>query len=111
FRFMADPDTINPGPYRAWSFAHGCDISHGDSGSAFFSRESGEMIGIVWTAATPKDPLIRTRDYLDSLRPTDEAIWTKLGYTVPALKIGEFLKSILPGLEAKDAVIVEEIIR
>ncbi len=111
FLFMGDPDTINPGPYKAWSFAHGCDISHGDSGSAFFNRETGDMVGIVWTAATPKDPQIRTRKYLDALDPSSTEIWTKLGYTVPAAKIYEHLKSIASSLPAMDAAIVEAILK
>jgi S1-C subfamily serine protease len=110
YRLMGDPDTINPGPYKAWSFAHGCDISHGDSGSAFFDRNTGEMVGIVWTAATPKDPRVLTRDYLDHLDSSSEEIWTKLGYTVPATKIGDVLKSIEPSLPADDAKTVEAIL-
>ncbi len=111
FRFMGDPDTINPGPYKAWSFAHGCDISHGDSGSAFFNRDTGEMIGIVWTAATPKDARVRTRTYLDHLDSSGPEIWTKLGYTVPASKIHDHLESITPSLPATDSAIVEALIK
>jgi hypothetical protein len=110
YRFMGDPDTMNPGPYKAWSFAHGCDISHGDSGSAFFDRNTGEMVGIVWTAATPKDPRVLTRDYLDHLDPSSNDIWTKLGYTVPASKLGEVLKSIESTLPIEDAMTVEAIL-
>ncbi len=110
YRLMGDPDTMNPGPYKAWSFAHGCDISHGDSGSAFFNRNTGEMVGIVWTAATPKDPRVLTRVYLDHLDTSSEDIWTKLGYTVPATKIGDVLKSIEPTLPADDAKTVEAIL-
>lgn len=111
YRFLADPDTINPGPYKAWSFSHGCDISHGDSGSAFFDRDTGEMIGIVWTAATPKDPRVLTRAYLDHLDSSDPEIWSKLGYTVPATKIGEVLKAAEAKLPAADAAIVEAILK
>ena len=111
FKLMGDPDTINPGPYKAWSFAHGCDISHGDSGSAFFDRKTGEMLGIVWTAATPKDPQIRTRAYLDSLDPASPEIWSKLGYTVPAAKVYDFLKSVSSSLPKADSAIVDEILK
>lgn len=38
FRFMRDPDELNPGEDLVWSFAHGCDVSHGDSGSAIVDR-------------------------------------------------------------------------
>jgi len=47
YRLMADPDALNPGDYKAWSFANGCDVSHGDSGSAMMDRNTGEVIGII----------------------------------------------------------------
>ncbi len=109
-RFIADPDTMNPASYKAWSFAHGCDISHGDSGSAFLDRETGEIVGIVWTAATPKKSRTLTREFLDALKPNSPDVWTDLGYTVPANKISEFLTKLTNsgGLEASDVNTVRE---
>ncbi len=96
YRLMADPDIMNPGSYKAWSFAHSCDISHGDSGSAMVERSSGDVVGIVWTGKLPKSKMVQTSEALIELlnNPT-EAIWEELAYAVPSPKILEALKRIL----------------
>lgn len=120
FRQLLDPDTINPGGYAAWSFAHGCDISHGDSGSAFADRQSGDLIGIVWTAGTSdaghpdwvRDSNLLAR--LMELHP--ENLWgvlsgdgkryqtqAELAYSVPAAKIQERLLELLKAAIPADA--------
>ncbi len=95
YRYISDPDQINPGPYKVWSFAHGCDASHGDSGSAMVDRKTGEVIGIIWTGAFPK--LAETQDSKvlnEWLRDNNEKmIWTQLSYAVPAEKIAELIRS------------------
>src|SRR5690606_7562892 len=58
-RFMADPDDLNPGDYSVWSFANGCDVSHGDSGSAMVDRLTGDIVGIIWTGRIPKDKKVQ----------------------------------------------------
>jgi len=97
FRLLADPDTMNPAPYKAWSFSHGCDTSHGDSGSSVVDRETGELLGIVWTAATPKAKEVLDSNYLQTLleHPNDKAIWTRLAYGVPAAAMGSYFKHLL----------------
>lgn len=94
FRFMNDPDELNPGPYKAWSFANGCDVSHGDSGSAMVDRSSGRVVGIIWTARIPKNPKVQKSDFLRQLlkNPTID-IWKELSYAVPAPKIKEQLEN------------------
>jgi hypothetical protein len=93
FRFMADPDEVNPGPYRAWSFANGCDVSHGDSGSAMVDRASGRVIGIIWTGKVPKNERVQRSSYLEEiLGMSDGDVWTELSYAVPASKIGDYLE-------------------
>ena len=94
-RFMGDPDTVNPGPYKAWSFANGCDVSHGDSGSAMVDRDSGAVVGIIWTGRIPKSPKVQSSAFLDQLiaNPTDD-IWNELSYAVPAIKMGEYLGAL-----------------
>jgi len=93
FRHMADPDTYNPGPYSTWSFSVGCDVSHGDSGSAMVDRRTGDVVGLIWTGKIPKSSVIQSSDYLDGLlREPTEAVWTELNYAVPAPKIKEFLQ-------------------
>ncbi len=96
YRFMADPDNMNPGTYKAWSFAHSCDISHGDSGSAMVERSTGDVVGIVWTGKLPKSKEVQTSEALIHLleNPT-EAIWEELAYAVPSPKIAEVLKMVL----------------
>ena len=96
YRFMADPDVLNPGPYKAWSFALGCDVSHGDSGSAIVDRENGKVVGIIWTGKIPKDSKVQDSDYLTQvLEENSPEIWTELNYAVPASKIREVLQNII----------------
>lgn len=96
YRFLADPDSLNPGTYRAWSFANGCDVSHGDSGSAMVDRKTGEVMGIIWTGKIPKAAAVQSSAYLDKLIMTGgEEIWKELSYSVPAVKMREFLYNIL----------------
>jgi hypothetical protein len=96
FKKMADPDELNPGDYEAWSFANGCDVSHGDSGSAMVDRDSGDPIGIIWTGRIPKNPDIQNSKTLDDLlRTQSPRIWKELSYAVPAAKIREVLRRVL----------------
>lgn len=96
FRLLGDPDTVNPGSYQAWSFANGCDVSHGDSGSAMVDRDSGDVVGIIWTGQIPKSPEIKdTRVLDDLLRTQSPAIWKELSYAVPAAKIREVLARVI----------------
>lgn len=98
YRQMADPDRWNPGTYRAWSFAMGCDASHGDSGSAIVDRESGKVVGIIWTGRIPKNPTVQSSQNLTQLfRSGDEMIWQELSYAVPAVKIKAHLERLLEG--------------
>lgn len=101
FRLLRDPDQINPAPYSAWSFAHGCDISHGDSGSAFADRATGALIGLVWTAGTsPAGRPAWLRDstaLLETFATPHDALWTQLAYAVPAGKIQDYLSDLVSG--------------
>lgn len=91
-RFMADPDDVNPGDYSVWSFANGCDVSHGDSGSAMVDRLTGEMVGIIWTGRIPKDKKVQDPTYLsDIYHQNSEDVWKQLSYAAPAYKIKEVL--------------------
>lgn len=98
FRFMADPDDVNPAPYKAWSFAHGCDTSHGDSGSSVVDRKTGEVVGIVWTGRIPKSKSVQSSKYLtEILNNNDEEIWEELNYGVPAPKMKVILTEWMKG--------------
>jgi hypothetical protein len=94
-RFIADPDRFNPGPHKVWSFANGCDISHGDSGSAMVDRNTGKVVGIIWTGNIPKDPKVRETGFLQSIfYDQSEDVWQELSYAVPASEIGKKLKEL-----------------
>lgn len=99
FHFMGDPDELNPGPYKAWSFSNGCDVSHGDSGSAMVDRRSGKIVGIIWTGRIPKKTEVQDSAYLAKMldKPTDDLkkqIWSELSYAVPSKKMKEFLTTL-----------------
>lgn len=92
YKLLADPDELNPASYKAWSFSHGCDVSHGDSGSAIVERDSSDVIGIVWTGKIPKEEVAQNSKILaEMLKTSSPLIWKELSYAVPAVKIKEFL--------------------
>lgn len=114
FRFMVDPDALNPGKYKVWSFAHGCDVSHGDSGSAIVDRSTGNVIGLLWTGRIPKSSKVQSSAYLDQMLATKSPeIWEELSYAVPAPKIQEFLAKLISGdtLDAESKEAIKEIIQ
>lgn len=95
-RQIDDPDHLRPGPYRVWSFAHGCETSHGDSGSAIVDRQTERPLGIVWTAKSPKDQKTRDSLHLKTVQTKQSPeIWSELAYAVPASKIREVIKADL----------------
>jgi len=101
FRLLADPDEFNPGDYRAWSFANGCDVSHGDSGSAFVDRRTGDVLGIVWTGRFPKSEAVGRSAYLLPLIGSDDPqVWSELTLSVPAAKMRERLQAAVAALPA-----------
>ncbi|NBO37823.1 serine protease [bacterium] len=113
FHLMADPDKYNPADYSAWSFATGCSVSHGDSGSAMVNRKTGAVVGLLWTGAIPKEERIQHSNYLRSLQSSKgEEIWTLLTYAVPAQKIAVKLKALLASGELKPEhqLIVKELL-
>jgi hypothetical protein len=114
-RLMADPDEYNPGTYQAWSFANGCDVSHGDSGSAMVDRVTGEPVGIIWTGRIPKKPEAQDSAILDEwLRTQSPEIWKQLSYAVPAAKIREILRDVVArdaSLDRDAADTIRELVR
>jgi hypothetical protein len=96
YRFMGDPDSKNPADYKAWSFSHACDVSHGDSGSAMVDRNTGRPVGILWTGKIPKDATVQSSDYLSQVFATDgDDVWTEMNFAVPATKMREFLETVI----------------
>lgn len=114
FRFMPDPDELNPGPYNAWSTSIGCDVSHGDSGSAIVNKTTGRPIGILWTGRIPKAEKIQQSAFLDNLilNPTED-IWKELTFAVPSVKMHSFFTDLLAQgkLDEVSAKTIESIIK
>ena len=74
-----------------WAFAVGCDASDGDSGSPVVTRDTGDIIGLLWGVA-PKTPIAQSSQSLDNMvKENSPTIWKNLNYAVPAAKIKEFL--------------------
>lgn len=95
-RLIADPDELNPGPYKVYSFANGCDVSHGDSGSAMVDRTSGEVIGIIWTGRIPKNRNAQSSDYIRQAADSkSEFIWKEMSYGAPATEIKKVFQKAL----------------
>lgn len=113
YRLMDDPDVVHPSSYQTWSFANGCDVSHGDSGSAFVDRDSGSVVGLLWTGKVPKKAEVRDSVYLGEIREKgSEDIWTELTYAVPVAKIREQLEAdLLAGrLQEKSRAVIAELL-
>lgn len=103
YKHLADPDEFNPADYKAWSFAHACDISHGDSGSAMVDRATGDVVGIVWTGKIPKAKLVQSSSNLSKMfESSSPLIWKELSFAVPAAKIGEYLKKYISDSQIDD---------
>lgn len=107
FRFMSDPDEYNPGPYRVWSFAVGCSVAWGDSGSPIINPRNGRVVGLIWTARYPKTTPVKDLAFLNQIaKQQTTEVWSQLSYASPALKIDaafeEHLKnSLSKNLETK----------
>lgn len=113
YQFMADPDELNPADYRAWSFANGCDVSHGDSGSAMVDRKTGDVLGIIWTGRIPKEQKVQTAEFLKDIYDTNSnEVWKHLSYSVPAKKMGEVLADVVssPDTSAEAAKTISAIL-
>ncbi len=94
FILFQDPDEFNPAPYRTWSYATGCEVSHGDSGSPVFVRRTTKLIGIIWTMRAPKSKFFKKEDNIKAVFRSENhpEIWKQLSYVVPTIKMRDFLK-------------------
>jgi hypothetical protein len=74
------------------SFAMGCDIAPGDSGSPVMDRKTGKVLGIAWSTYSPKPAIVRSQAYMERLREQEsEDVWEYLSYAVPASEIRQEL--------------------
>ena len=84
----------NENPKEVYSFATGCDISNGDSGSALINRRNGKVIGMVWSTYSPKPMVYRSDSHLNNLFDNpNKDIWKYLSYGVPAKSIRGYLRN------------------
>ena len=114
FRLIGDPDEKNPADYEAWSFSNGCDVSHGDSGSAMVDATTGSPIGIIWTGRIPKSSSAQSSSNLMMWQQQQsEQVWQELSYAVPAQKIRDHLREQLDrgDIESRYQSIIESVIR
>ena len=87
-----------------WAFAVGCDASDGDSGSPIVTRDTGDIIGLLWGVA-PRTPIARSSQSLDNMiKENSPAIWNELNYAVPAAKIKTFLLEKIKSGDITDEV-------
>jgi hypothetical protein len=104
YRFMGDPDEKNPAAYKAWSFSHSCDVSHGDSGSAMVDRNTGKPVGILWTGRIPKSASVQSSAYLSQVFSSDGPdVWAEMNYGVPATKMRELLAGVVADASTPEA--------
>jgi hypothetical protein len=88
YRYLVDPDQVSPNEYSVWSFAHGCNTSHGNSGGPVCLRGTADLVGLTWTGRTPKPTSVCDKRYLACIMASqDERIWSELSYAVPATRI------------------------
>jgi hypothetical protein len=112
-RLMNDPDEHNPGPYKVWSFAVGCNVAWGDSGSPVLDKSTGKAVGVIWTARYPKGTDVKNAMALETMisnQPLE--VWSQLSYASPAIKIREVLRAELKEgkLTPDTALIVEDML-
>ncbi|MCT4642715.1 MAG: serine protease [Bacteriovoracaceae bacterium] len=89
-KFVKDPDTFNPIDYKVYSFLHGCDVSHGDSGSPILDRYTYEVVGLLWTGKYPKNDEISSEGF-ENL--SIEFLWKELNYASASFMIKDILEA------------------
>ncbi|MFH1652730.1 MAG: serine protease [Pseudomonadota bacterium] len=113
FPLTTDPDNLNsPSAYKVHSFAHGCDISGGDSGSPVIDRVTGRVVGINWSAKLPRSSRLQRSSYLQCITGTNHKdIWQQLSYAVPfiAVKKHLFSRHAMSRMDAETRAIVKKL--
>ena len=73
--------------YNVFSFAHGCDSSHGDSGGAVMDRKTGKIVGVIWSGAANTGSNTKNSDYIHTHYMDKREAFDNLPLAVPAPKI------------------------
>jgi S1-C subfamily serine protease len=95
-RLIADPDSLRPDSEKKWAFAMGCDIARGDSGGPVIDKDTGKVVGLVWTAKNPTTAFARSSSNLEGLRQAHDArLWTEAAYATSSLKMSETLRRFI----------------
>lgn len=101
----ADPSeqNVTEDTFKVYSIAHGCESSHGDSGSAILDRETGDIVAVLWGATFGRPARGQDSKYLQSLidKPVPADIWGLLNYGTSVRKIHEVLSSDVADPEKK----------
>ena len=112
-RLITDPDQIMPDKTKRWAFAMGCDAGPGDSGGAVIDRQSGLLVGLVWTGNSSQKNTARSSDGLAKIQQeNDSQLWSRVSYASPAPKIAEYLKKSLrdPSISKDKKEIIEAVL-
>lgn len=92
YKILQNPDPDDHLKLEVWSFATGCDLSPGDSGSAVINRNSGSVLGLFWASPAPKPSAYQISDYLARMEVQgSRELWKNLSYAVPSVVIKDKL--------------------
>lgn len=97
YKILSNPDPDDHLKLQVWSFATGCDLSPGDSGSAVLNAKTGHVLGIFWASPSPKPTVYQVSDYLRNIEDEESRdVWKNLSYAVPSIvikdKLNDFVK-------------------
>ncbi|PIP96512.1 MAG: hypothetical protein COW00_10205 [Bdellovibrio sp. CG12_big_fil_rev_8_21_14_0_65_39_13] len=97
YKILSNPDPDDHLKLEVWSFATGCDLSPGDSGSAVINAKSGHVLGLFWASPSPKPTVYQVSDYLRNIEVNESRdVWKNLSYAVPSViikdKLVDFIK-------------------
>ena len=101
---------LSPYATAVRAFAHGCDVSPGDSGSPIIHRETQKIIGVV-KSSSYAFPNYRTSGFMTELfQNPNEGIWQYMSYGVPISVIHQHLNSIKSQTKARNWAIISSVI-
>lgn len=98
-RLISEPGNFHQmngdsGKAKIWSMAVACDISIGDSGSPLIDKESGKIVGLMWSGVYPK---FKDRSSFESIEKiidsSPELVWKSYNYAVPVTEIQNYLEA------------------
>lgn len=96
-RKISDPDAIGYDlTSSVWSIPHGCETSHGDSGSPLINAKSLRVVGINWSMGNFKPKNLEYKSMTAGQR------WELSSMAVPAWKIREKFVEILDSGQLDD---------